>query len=455
MNKINKVLIFLITFVSISVTNSNENIWTKKNIHKKIFNRLSEKLEIPGCKSSKIWMMIKRGNRGPTMKDIYLIGKRLPRIRNLILKYNPTSSNILHDYDLRAFRKWDNKLNSHDYYKLPTENEKELMHVAERMRIRFPSLLSKGYDRDIYKLKYAESKGPPYFFTMGLFDDKNSRSWYDNTSRVDTVAELSKICEAWKVNRVDNAAVPKLKQQVSSDILISQTVDEINERLKLPEDTINFEDIHLMHTCCLFETASNISTKSPWCSAFSVHHLKVLKYLEDVKYFSEHEHSRISNERKSCVAFDDLITFMKSEDDARKCTIYFTNSGAIMRVLLFFDKYNDEFSRKNLGIAHVNPFETNLAFVLYNCHGVFKVLTLFEEHVIKLPFCPFTILCELNKISEYYSHICAYDEICEKKEQNNRIELESFIMFNRGSNINMNFSIIFILTYCKHILLNN
>lgn len=88
------------------------------------------------------------------------------------------------------------------------------------------------------------------------------------------------------------------------------------------------------------------------------------------------------NERKACIAFDDLITFFKrweceisnildlsedvfSENQTHKCTVYFINSGAILRVLMFFDKYNDEFPRKNLGITHVNPFETNLAFVLY------------------------------------------------------------------------------------------
>lgn len=64
---------------------------------------------------------------------------------------------VLHDYDLRAFRKWENKLTSNDYHRLPKENEKELMHVAERMHKRFPLILSKEYKSEIYKASFPRN----------------------------------------------------------------------------------------------------------------------------------------------------------------------------------------------------------------------------------------------------------------------------------------------------------
>lgn len=127
---------------------------------------------------------------------------------------------ILHDYDLRAFRKWENKLTSYDYYRLSKENEKELTNVAERMKIRFPSLLSNEYSSEVYKesqirnvqirsrqyscfiefyeiscnfvfqFKYAELKGASNYFALGLFDyDNSSRFWLDNT-KVDPVFQV-------------------------------------------------------------------------------------------------------------------------------------------------------------------------------------------------------------------------------------------------------------------------
>lgn len=128
---------------------------------------------------------------------------------------------ILHDYDLRAFRKWENKLTSYDYYRLSKENEKELTNVAERMKIRFPSLLSNEYNSSevykesqirnvqirsrqyscfiefyeiscnfVFQFKYAELKGASNYFALGLFDyDNSSRFWLDNT-KVDPVFQV-------------------------------------------------------------------------------------------------------------------------------------------------------------------------------------------------------------------------------------------------------------------------
>ena len=74
----------------------------------------------------------------------------------------------------------------------------------------------------------------------------------------------------------------------------------------------------------------------------------------------------------------------------------------------------EHLSRRKWRLSYINPFMSNLVFVLYDCNGEFKVRTFINEREVKLPRC-LTKLCPLNTLLfEWgrYGYDCDFDSIC-------------------------------------------
>ncbi|KAL3274093.1 hypothetical protein HHI36_015509 [Cryptolaemus montrouzieri] len=407
-----------------------------KTPYRIVANNTFGKIEYQGCKPNKMWMIIRHGTRNPSESFIESMDRRLPKIRDLILKNNPTSSDVLHNSDLIALQHWENKLKKKDQKKLTREGENEMIDIAERMQSRFPMLLSNIYSNTSYKFKHTDSqrtRKSAYYFSIGLFGKQIAKSvWYPEPSKKDPILRFYKLCSKWKKDVKENPESLLHRKEFEISPLMIKTIQEVNQRLKLSLNKLNFDDIYLMYSTCSYETAWKMNQKSPWCSAFSLNDMKVLEYYEDLKYYWLDGYGYNLNHNQACVVFDEIVSYFGSKNEYPKSTIYFSHSGTLLKLLAHLQLYkedkpltrhnfNDKVDNRNFRVSRVSPFGTNLAMVLFDCGGVQKVLTLHQEHIIRLPSCPTTDLCEFNSIVDYYrsaTSTCNFDEICGNKGAN-------------------------------------
>lgn len=407
---------------------THENYLGSLTPYRIVGNNTFGKIEYKGCNAVKLWMLVRHGTRYPKAKLIEEMTSRLPTLRDIIIEHNTKSNEFLYNSDLQAFKKWEIKLANTDKMKLTHEGEEEMLNISERMQSRFPSLLSNIYSNTSYLFKYSYSqrtRKSAHYFARGLFGRDTAKFvWYPEPLKKDPILRFYKLCSKW-LKLKKSSKVKSYKEEFLNSGIMTETVKRINKRLNLTSNTLGRDDVHLIYLTCSYETAWRKSHKSPWCSIFSVDDLKVFEYMEDLKYYWQDGYGHELTYKQSCVAFEDLFDFFKSKKAYPKSVLYFTHSGTLLKVLTYLQLYkegehlslknfNEKMNNRNWRTSVIDTFATNLAFVLHNCNGIQKVLTLHQEKIIRLPSCPDTDLCELSKISDFYrSDSCNFDEMCE------------------------------------------
>ncbi|KAK9888116.1 hypothetical protein WA026_000389 [Henosepilachna vigintioctopunctata] len=438
-----KFLFFVIFCVAFSVCSeicthtpsAYQNYLGTKTPYRLVGNNTFGKIEYPGCTASKLWMIVRHGTRNPSRSFIESMKHRLPTIRDFILKNNPISSDVLHNSDLSSFQKWESKLSKKDAKKLTVEGENEMINIAERMQSRFPTLLRNVYSNTSFKFKHTDSqrtKKSAYYFAVGLFGKNTAKSvWYPEPLKKDPILRFYKLCTKWRNEVKDNPDSLVHRKEFETSPIMIKIVENVNQRLKLPANTLNFDDLFLMYQTCSFETAWKMNTKSPWCSAFSVNDMKALEYYEDLKYYWIDGYGYDLNHKQACVVLNEIDSFLSSKNQYPKSTVYFTHSGTLLKLISHLELYkedkpltrhnfNDKVDNRLFRVSRVGCFATNLALVLFDCQGVPKVLTLHQERIVKLPSCPNSDLCEYSKFIEHYKGVtdtCNFDELCSNNNE--------------------------------------
>lgn len=123
-----------------------------------------------GCEPVKIWMVIRHGTRLPSRSLINDMTNKLPRLRDRIIHNSATSSKLnlsvyiavriilyfvevqLSEEALEAIRDWHLQIKPEDAKILSYEGEDEMLNLAERMQMRFPTILSNIYSNTSYKV---------------------------------------------------------------------------------------------------------------------------------------------------------------------------------------------------------------------------------------------------------------------------------------------------------------
>nr|XP_023025072.1 multiple inositol polyphosphate phosphatase 1 [Leptinotarsa decemlineata] len=406
-----------------------ENHLGTKTPYRIVSNKSFEKVEFEGCTPRKIWMMVRHGTRNPKISLIEKIKIRLPEIKRLIVENVELPNDFIRNRDLDLFRKWKNGLDHDDKKKLTHEGEEEMLLLAERMQNRFPQLFDNVYSNTSYKFKYTYSQRTQksaYYFTTGLFGRATAKDvWYPEPSRKDPILRFYKLCDKWNTEVKKNPSAMQEKLIFLNGPEMADTVRDVNDRLGLREELLTLDDIVLMYEMCGFETAWNKKSKSPWCSPFTVDNLKVLEYAEDLKFYWQDGYGYELTYKQACPAFADMMTFMQSRIRFPRVTVYFSHSGTILKMLAHLGLYKDEevltaknyehMSGRKWRTSLIDSFGSNIAFVLYGCGSENKLLTLHQENIIRLPACPDTDLCDINKIEEFYLQSfesCDFNSIC-------------------------------------------
>ncbi|ENN71133.1 multiple inositol polyphosphate phosphatase 1 [Dendroctonus ponderosae] len=395
-----------------------------------VSNSSLHKVNYEGCIPKKVWMLVRHGTRNPSKSNLEPINSRLPIIKNNVLNSKKVPNDFIKNRDLDLFKKWKWTVKLEDEKKLTHEGEDEMLLMAERMQSRFPEVFENVYSNTTYKFKYTFSqrtKKSAFYFAAGLFGKKTAKDvWFPDPIKADPILRFYKLCKKWKETVKAPVHENGEHKKFQESPTMAKVASEVTERLGLTTK-LNVSDIYTMYITCGFETAWNKRPKSPWCSPFTEENLKALEYIDDLKHYWQDGYGYQLTYQQACPAFGDLINYFNAEAAFPKVTVYFTHSGTLLKMLAHMGLYRDQnhltasefgnMANRKWKTGLIDSFGTNLAFILYECDGVKKVLTMHQENIIKLPCCPESDLCEYEKIYDFYSESiesCDFDAMCDE-----------------------------------------
>jgi hypothetical protein len=164
-------------------------------------------------------------------------------------------------------------------------------------------------------------------------------------------------------------------------------------------------------------------TNSVWCRFFDSDILKLLEYREDIKYHCKygyrHEISRLMTCDLVGNMVDSFNTIARSPKatNISKINVYFSHSStmlpffAVMGIANNTNNFNFnniviENKNRTYKISKLDPMNSNIAFVLYNCEedadSPYKVRAFHNENLIQLNGCSSTD-CRFNEFSQFYT----------------------------------------------------
>lgn len=173
------------------------------------------------------------------------------------------------------------------------------------------------------------------------------------------------------------------------DLEESRRFQQNNEYQQLTRDvlrrlgfkfTLNASVITDIYDMCRYDKAWYVDKPSAWCVAFNKNQLKLLEYIQDLKFYYKYGYGDELNKDIGCPPVKDM--FERFEQTQRnggqpetKGTFYFTGSEVLQTTLtalgfvkdnlpLTADNYYQQ-SRRQWRTSIISPFAGNLVAVLY------------------------------------------------------------------------------------------
>ncbi|EFX64111.1 hypothetical protein DAPPUDRAFT_327766 [Daphnia pulex] len=172
-----------------------------------------------------------------------------------------------------------------------------------------------------------------------------------------------------------------------------------------------------------FDKAWRPKDLSPWWAVFNEDDLQILEYREDLEYFYEDGYGYQINYEQACAPLKKNI-FENFSVSQPKGFFYFTHSGTILKVLARIGLYKDkvrpthsnrlEQMNRAWRTSRIDPFASNIAFVLFKCADDYRVTAFIQERPVRLPGCS-DDFCHFREFVDQYGSLvskCSIDDIC-------------------------------------------
>lgn len=155
--------------------------------------------------------------------------------------------------------------------------------------------------------------------------------------------------------------------------IFKNTLGAISIRLGF-KYTLHANQVEDIWDMCRYDQSWFLQEDSPWCAAFTPEHVKVLEYLEDLKYYYKSGYGSSLNNNIMCGAVQDLMSNLKN-NGTPNVVAYFSHASAVQLMLtalgyakdgesLRADNY-DQMKNRKWRTSVISPFASNLAVVKY------------------------------------------------------------------------------------------
>jgi len=385
--------------------------------YKLVAKRSYSRVKYEGCAAQKLWLYSRHGAKNPCEATLAKLKQRLPEIQTLVNKGKPEMT----PSDAEKIEKWRApRARQTEADRLSREGKKDMYKLAERMKARFPEVFPEKITNETYKLKATPEKrtmDSGTNFVKGLTTARNVRVTVEMAADSDPVLRSYKSCARYQA-AVDNATSSEYQKFKSSEIFMS-AVKNVSIRLGVSENDITADDVELMYKSCGYEFGRR---RNAWCAAFDFETIKVMEYLSDLSLYEKSGYAHEITEQQSCATLRDLfLTFDNAT--APNATLYFTNSGAVVKLITALGLYKDSQLKsaemddnRQWRSSKIDPFGNNLAFVSFRCGETDKVMLMHNERVVRLPACPEEDMCDLNTLKDFYKNAlsnCDLKKICQ------------------------------------------
>ncbi|KAI4456126.1 multiple inositol polyphosphate phosphatase-related [Holotrichia oblita] len=383
-----------------------------------------------GACPQKVWMFLRHGTRNPSKGDINNMNGRLLEIKNIVLETNRNVIRSLDSTQLDQLENWSPAVTDIAYQQILTaEGKLENEEISQRMQARFPTLFPSTFDNSTYWIMHTDSdrtRDSATHFAIGLFgNDQLDEVYFPEPTYEDLkTLEFYELCTKWIEDIEGNPESLIERDLFEASAIVQNAVDSVNRAVGLTNE-LSLKDVMIMYKTCSFESSWFRNSSSPWCMAFDLDSIRVIAYAEDLEYYWVDGYGFELNYKQTCPAIIDVVNFFEDDESDRKTTIYFTHSGAVIKLIarlgLYFDEepllhttFNPE-DPKYWQISKVGSFLTNVALILHDCGDSKMISVRHNERLVRLPACPDSDLCDFETFKAYFDdsiNNCNFEEMC-------------------------------------------
>lgn len=370
-----------------------------------------KRMTIRGCEARMLILFMRHAATYPSKEDIRKMAKRLPEIRNLILKAHRARQGRLCTKHVRLLRKWRYRWKESFGDRVMPSGIKETRRIASRFRRMFPTLLPSRYKEEDYsvtvtsKLKTQDTAKAFLKEILRRRDFRKFRKALKEHDIDDDLLSFDDRCKEMLKEKRVNSSEPREKSKFWKRTEISMLVKEISRRIGV---NVSADDVQLIAKTCAFEVAKN--RRSPFCFLFDKEDLDLLEYAEDIGDYEEDAHGNAQSVASGCVFVDEMVDLIREKLRAvarapqkrhsrLKAALYFTHAGPMKRLVarlglgltqppMTAENYCRLKDKRKWRSSRLCPFGANFALVLFACRrGRMAVLPLLNEKEVSLPGC--------------------------------------------------------------------
>ncbi|CAG9860706.1 unnamed protein product [Phyllotreta striolata] len=407
-----------------------------KTAYDSISRRGGNQHVIPDCTPVQFWSIIRHGTRLPdvdtirSMRNMNRIHAEITRNYEQRKSFPDRGRLCPQDYDL--FRKWhfNESINEGLANTLTRQGVEDLKLLARRYKTKYPDLLQ-NYDERTHYFQYSTDDRTHDSFQAyieGLFEQDAFRV-HANMINGERLTNPFQNCPRWQQD--ENARYYRQSE--------SQRFKEKSDYQKLVRDvfrrlgfrfSLNSTVIDDMYELCAYEKAFNPQPKSAWCIAFNKEQLKIMEYIEDLKYFNEYGYGNPLAEKIGCSSLKDMYErferTVNGNSDGNKAAFIFGDTASFLSTLSAIGANKDysplnaenyyQQSRRTWRTSTMSPFSANLVASLYQCNRgeKYRVMFFLNEIPVEFPDCSVG-LCNWSTIQQKYQDLvrsCNAESMC-------------------------------------------
>lgn len=394
---------------------------TKTSYHIAIENQTDTDLPVKDCTPVVFYLLSRHATRYPDKEYIEGLIKLLPTLQEKIINNTITGKATLCQEDLESLKKWKLNMKLEDDNRLSKSGEAEAEELGQRYKERFPSLLDDTYSPEKFTIEYTSrerTKHTAEFFAKGVFGD-DSKKIQGKVN--DALLTFHKSCKKLRKKCEDSSYDTSEIEKFKNGELMKKVVSSVSKRIGV---TLTSEDVNLIYIACQFGFA--LKDNDAWCSLLSTDDLEVLEFNGDIDDYYKDAYGNSVNYEQACPITKYILDLFKSVENTNetKVVLQFSHAGAMKKIYSLLGLYRDELpltadafcSERNRKwrSSYIMPFNSNIAFVLYQCGKEYKVGAFHNEKAVKINGCAHE-LCSFEKFSATYEPIsnkCNISEIC-------------------------------------------
>jgi len=227
-------------------------------------------------------------------------------------------------------------------------------------------------------------------------------------------------------NRVLNNATTLLDSQTYIAKYLPSIRRKVLNNLAIVPRTWNVtsSDILLFYDVCIYE-ASNQGITNRFCSLFDLDDIYRFETSNDLSDYWTAGYASDINYKISCPLLVDFWNSFTSVimGKSEKSSLRFAHAETIMPFVSLLGLFKDarslhwnstQLDQRLWRASQISPFAANVAMILFNCSGIYKVKLLHNEVEMPIPGCGGTLYCPMEQLAVIWkdSLLCPFASMC-------------------------------------------